>query len=265
MSTSEQSALSIVSHCKFLLLIACASCLILLQQASIGATATSYDSNAPIELYYQTSDGELENFADQVQNREQQKRQTNGENSLSRQDNLRRYLFKDLNIDGYSLNAPAERRRWMRLRELLDSLDVKPIYRSGRTAGLHATPSDINLMYDGNSIQDNSIRSQFNRYLGKDLERQKSFKEQQQQQKANKFAGISFPSLKASSSALSTINGALVGSKASSNTSKQQPRRLGGSDEVAYNAPIHGLSDLDGYKRVENTRWNNLRGMWGKR
>lgn len=25
------------------------------------------------------------------------------------------------------------------------------------------------------------------------------------------------------------------------------------------------VSDYDGFKRVENSRWNNLRGMWGKR
>lgn len=57
---------------------------------------------------------------------------------------------------------------------------------------------------------------------------------------------------------------------ADSNQQQVQPppqRRLAaGSEEVAEHMPVHSQSGNDfEWKRVENTRWNNLRGMWGKR
>lgn len=39
-----------------------------------------------------------------------------------------------------------------------------------------------------------------------------------------------------------------------------------GTEEVALHTPIHSHPSNDyEWKRVENSRWNNLRGMWGKR
>ena len=49
----------------------------------------------------------------------------------------------------------------------------------------------------------------------------------------------------------------------------QQPHwnhRLAGTEEVAMHTPIHSQSAGDyGWKRTEISRWNTLRGMWGKR
>lgn len=57
-------------------------------------------------------------------------------------------------------------------------------------------------------------------------------------------------------------SGTLVGPKSQSVASARHHRI--GAEEVVLRSPIH-LSNDYGWKRVENSRWNNLRGMWGKR
>jgi len=52
---------------------------------------------------------------------------------------------------------------------------------------------------------------------------------------------------------------------ASGGQSSGHRHRLG-TEEVALQTPMHSPSANDyEWKRVENSRWNNLRGMWGKR
>lgn len=70
------------------------------------------------------------------------------------------------------------------------------------------------------------------------------------------------------SSQLASPSGASAQSSQSSATSSS-PSSLHhriGTEEVALHTPIHlhSASDYE-WKRVENSRWNNLRGMWGKR
>lgn len=49
-------------------------------------------------------------------------------------------------------------------------------------------------------------------------------------------------------------------------SSQLQVQHRTGSEEVALHTPIHSQSASDyEWKRVEQSRWNNLRGMWGKR
>lgn len=45
------------------------------------------------------------------------------------------------------------------------------------------------------------------------------------------------------------------------------PHLILGAEETALHTPKHSRSVNPDYewKRVENSRWNNLRGMWGKR
>lgn len=82
-------------------------------------------------------------------------------------------------------------------------------------------------------------------------------------QKSGKtIGGMIFPPIKASLLASSKSN---IDNDATTSMKQPKARPSASSiEEVAYSAPIHGINDYE-FKRVENTRWNNLRGMWGKR
>lgn len=60
---------------------------------------------------------------------------------------------------------------------------------------------------------------------------------------------------------------ALSNDRANARRSPTNPRLTSDSAEVVIHTPLHSSRSVSDYewKRVENSRWNNLRGMWGKR
>lgn len=186
----------------------------------------------------------------------------------------------DLDLDGYTLSKPtAEQWRWFQLSKLLDQLSssiptqappLAPIYRTGRTY-----PS---VGYTGYSSQANdyaSSRSMPTLRLampttGIGYNPSQNFVPREiQKARKQSVLGIDWGgSRPTGSSALVTVrrSQALANGQGGLMDRSQQHHSLG-TGEVAIHTPMHSRSAADyEWKRVENlSKWNNLRGMWGKR
>lgn len=162
--------------------------------------------------------------------------------------------------------SPGEQYRLIKLNNLLDSLSiptrappVSAIYRTGRTYPSTGSISD----YVSNSLS-SSLRGQ------------------QQVPQAIRSVIPSNTNTKHSQKGTLKVNDVdLSNSKAGRQLQyvtwypayerrlikmpSDSPHPLG-SDEIPLHTPMdpRSMNDFD-FKRVENTRWNNLRGMWGKR
>jgi len=180
---------------------------------------------------------------------------------------------KGLDLDGYTLKQPAEQWRMVKLNQLLDALIPYQIgsslHRNGRTLPSLSIYGPIESRQASLRVVPATKVGSAKPELVDELDTELQAQTDGRASRGRKHSLLGIVWTPTRSTQQTSTPGLLSRGRQSQilMTSKAAiPHRSVESQEVALHAPMHSRSVSDyEWKRVENSRWNNLRGMWGKR